>query len=96
MKNAVNVSEFRNNIATYIDKIIYHDASYLIKKGNKVVARIIPHQEAEHFRKKIRKQSLKDALMNLAGAWSEEDVEGFEKDRQKIKEISKKDTINTI
>lgn len=41
MTSVVNISDFRNNIASYIDGLIESQGTIKIKKGNRVVAEVI-------------------------------------------------------
>ena len=45
----VNVSEFRNNIADFINRVIYKNESFLIKKGNVLVAKVVGYKENKKY-----------------------------------------------
>lgn len=41
MISIVNISDFRNNISGYIDRLIENQGTIKIKKGNRVVAEVV-------------------------------------------------------
>lgn len=41
MTSVVNISDFRNNISSYIDGLIESQGKIKIKKGNRVVAEVV-------------------------------------------------------
>ena len=41
MTSVVNISDFRNNISSYIDGLIENQGKIKIKKGNRVVAEVV-------------------------------------------------------
>jgi len=75
MNNVVNISDFRNNISDYINRIIYKNESFLIKRGASVVVKVIAY--------KNDRKAIKDKIKKFAGIWSE-------KDATTIKEYAKK------
>jgi antitoxin (DNA-binding transcriptional repressor) of toxin-antitoxin stability system len=75
MSAIINITDFRNNIATYIDKIIYHRETYLLKKGKAIVARITAYSDD-----KTDQPRLSATLRELAGLWA--DI-----DRRKLKRV---------
>lgn len=82
MKTTVNITDFRNNISSYINHVIYNGDDILLKKGNKIVAKVIYYNEV------VQKHS---PLLKLSGLWKNEDLTEFEKSRNTIKKVSKKD-----
>lgn len=90
MNTVVNITEFRNNIGTYIDKIFYNKESFLLKKGKTVVARI------EAYKEKKTGLSAKDGLRKLAGLWEDMDLEEYKKLTGKIEKKDLEDTEKII
>ena len=45
MNNIVNISEFRNNISDYINRVIYNKDSFLLKKGKSIVTKVVFYKE---------------------------------------------------
>lgn len=57
MNNIVSISDFRNNISDYINRVVYNNDSILIKKGKKVVAKVAAYKKEDKtdFEAKIKK-----------------------------------------
>lgn len=49
MNNIVNISDFRNNISDYINRVIYNKDSFLLKKGKSIVAKVVVYQEKKEY-----------------------------------------------
>lgn len=49
MNNIVNISDFRNNISDYINRVIYNKDSFLLKKGKSIVAKVVVYQEKKAY-----------------------------------------------
>ena len=49
MNNIVKISDFRNNISDYINRVIYNKDSFLLKKGKSIVARIVFYKEQKEY-----------------------------------------------
>ncbi|MEK7633777.1 MAG: hypothetical protein AAB437_02955 [Patescibacteria group bacterium] len=49
MNNIVNVSDFRNNISDYINRVRYNKDSFLLKKGKSIVARVVFYKEQKEY-----------------------------------------------
>lgn len=86
--NIISITDFRNNIGTYIDKVIYNDETFFLKKGKSVVAKIVKNKTEELVKDK------KARLMELAGAWKGKDGEKIVKILKAISEVSKKEVKN--
>lgn len=84
MKTTVSITDFRNNIGTYIDHIVYKGDSILITKGNKIVAKVVTYNNPTQTSKT-------SPLLQLAGLWSDEDARIIEDAQKKIQTISKND-----
>lgn len=82
MNNTVNITDFRNNIGTYIDKVIYNKESFLIKKGKSIVATVMAYDE------KKKSTERKEGLRRLVGLWHDID---WKKYKKAIEAIEKKD-----
>ncbi len=83
MKNIVSITNFRNNIGTYIDHIIYKGDSILITKGNKIVAKVVTFQEPSPVKT--------SPLLKLNGLWDKSETDIVEKSLKAIEDTSKKD-----
>lgn len=86
MNNILSVTDFRNNMGIYIDKIIYNRESYFLKKGKSVVAKIIALED----RGVINKEK-KSSLLRLAGLWKGIDHKGYAKALKKIDKADDKE-----
>lgn len=76
--NTVNVSEFRNNIADYINRVIYKNESFLIKKGKSIVAKVSVYKEKkEHI--------TEDKIKKYAGILSDAEAKNMKKHMQKFR-----------
>jgi prevent-host-death family protein len=83
MKNIVNISDFRANIAEYIDKVKYKKDVFILMKGKEVVAKVTPYNgPLEQAASKV------SPLLELAGLWSDEETE---KVRQALKRLDEAD-----
>lgn len=82
--NIINVTEFRNNIGTYIDRLIYNNEEFLLKKGNKVVAKVSTYNEKNKSKKMT-------TFRDLAGLWDSEtgEIEKMNKmiDAEDVKDL---------
>lgn len=83
--NTVSITDFRNNIGTYIDKVIYNDEVFFLKKGKSVVAKIVKDDIRNPAKDK------KARLMELAGAWKGKEGDKIVKILKAIDTASKKD-----
>ncbi|OGF99528.1 hypothetical protein A2153_05025 [Candidatus Gottesmanbacteria bacterium RBG_16_38_7b] len=81
----VNITDFRNNIGTYIDKVFYKKESFLLKKGKTVVARVTAYDDD---RPKI---SAKEGLGDLAGLWEDLNMKKYKKTMRMIEKKDKDD-----
>lgn len=88
MSNTVSVTDFRNNIGTYIDKIIYNNESYFLKKGKNIVARITAAKSKEAV-----VSDKKSPLFKLAGLWKDIDMDKYKK---ALDEVVRADTNKPI
>lgn len=90
MNTIVNITDFRNNIGTYIDKIFYNKESFLLKKGKTVVARI------EAYGDNRSRTSAKEGLGKLAGLWEDIDLKKYNNRLRKIEKKDKEDMEKLI
>jgi antitoxin (DNA-binding transcriptional repressor) of toxin-antitoxin stability system len=88
MKNVVNVSDFRKNIAEYIDNIKYKKDVLILVKGKEVVAKVVPFNGPVE-----RAASETSPLLQLAGLWSDEETE---KVRQALKRLDEADKLKEL
>jgi hypothetical protein len=68
MPNIINITDFRNNIGTYIDKIIYQHEIYLLKKGRSIVAKVAAYSEESDA-----PDNLPTILGEMSGLWADVD-----------------------
>ena len=78
MNNVVNISDFRNNISDYINRIIYKNESFLIKKGRSIVAKIILYNEKKEI---LSKEKIK----RYAGILNDKEAEEIKKNMKKFR-----------
>lgn len=77
MTSIINVSDFRNNIADYINKIKYNNDTFLLKKGKSIVAKITFYQQKD--------VDINDKIAKYAGVWSEKDAAEIKKHMKKFR-----------
>lgn len=85
MINVVNITEFRNNFGTYIDRIIYKNEAFILTKGGKIVAKVTATTEEKKG---------KHSLLSLAGLWKDVDTREYEKALRSIDKADKADTLS--
>lgn len=78
MNNIVNISEFRNNISDYINRVIYNKDSFLLKKGKSIVAKVI-------FYKEQKELLTEDKIKKYAGIWSDKEANMIRKYAKKLR-----------
>ncbi len=78
MNNIVKISDFRNNISDYINRVIYNKDSFLLKKGKSIVARVVFYKE----QKEILTQ---DKIKKYAGIWSDKEANMIRKYAKKLR-----------
>lgn len=78
MNNIINISEFRNNISDYINRVIYNKDSFLLKKGKSIVARIV-------FYKEQKELLTEDKIKKYAGIWSDKEANSIRKYAKKLR-----------
>lgn len=78
MNNIVKISDFRNNISDYINRVIYNKDSFLLKKGKSIVARVVFYKE--------QKESLtEDKIKKYAGILSDAEAKNMKKQMRKFR-----------
>ncbi|PIV09086.1 hypothetical protein COS31_00195 [Candidatus Roizmanbacteria bacterium CG02_land_8_20_14_3_00_36_15] len=78
MNNIVNISEFRNNISDYINRVIYNKDSFLLKKGKSIVAKIVVFNE----KKEITND---DKITKYAGILNNKEAKEIKKNIKKFR-----------
>lgn len=78
MDNIVNISEFRNNISDYINRVIYNKDSFLLKKGKSIVARVIVYKEKKEY-------LTEDKIKKYAGILSDVEAKDMKKHMKKFR-----------
>ncbi|KKU57233.1 MAG: hypothetical protein UX80_C0022G0013 [Candidatus Amesbacteria bacterium GW2011_GWA2_47_11b] len=63
--NVIAVSDFRNNLSDYLNRVVYSGEDIYIKKGKSVVAKI----------SKTKRTDKKLSLLDLAGVISEDEAD---------------------
>lgn len=78
MNNIVKISEFRNNISDYINRVIYNKDSFLLKKGKLIVARVV-------FYKEQKELLTEDNIKKYAGILSDVEAKNIKKYMKKFR-----------
>ena len=78
MNNIVNISDFRNNISDYINRVIYNKDSFLLKKGKSIVARVAFYKEQKEY-------LTEDKIKKYAGIWSDKEANLIRKYARKLR-----------
>lgn len=78
MNNIVNISDFRNNISDYINRVIYNKDSFLLKKGRSIVARVV-------FYKEQKALLTEDKIKKYAGILSDAEAKNMKKHMSKLR-----------
>lgn len=73
--NVVPVTDLRNNISSYLNKVIYTGEDILIKKGKNIVAKI------------TRIENPTTSLLDLAGLMTDEESKKIKTTLKKIKNL---------
>jgi len=71
--NVIPVTELRNNISIYINKVVYTGEDIFIKKGKNIVAKIVSVKTSP------------STILDLAGLLTETEGEKIKKELRKIK-----------
>lgn len=82
MNNIINISEFRNNISDYINRVIYNKDSFLLKKGKTIVAKVVIYEEKQ-------KNIGEDKIKKFAGIWSKRDGNMIKQYAKKLRKEAK-------
>lgn len=78
MVNIVNISNFRNNISDYINRVLYKNDSFLLKRGKSIVAKVV--------RYKGKEESInKDKISKYSGIWNDHDASIIKKYAKKLR-----------
>lgn len=86
--NTVNITDFRNNIGIYIDKIVYNNETFLIKKGKSIVAEVVAYDE------KKKSKGRKEGLRKLVGLWKDIDWKKYKRAVEAIEKEDREDIID--
>jgi len=78
MNNVINVSEFRNNISDYINRVIYNNDSFLLKKGRSIVAKVVTYKEQKEV-------ITEDKIKKYAGILSDVEAKQVKKYMRKLR-----------
>ncbi len=82
MNNIINITEFRNNISDYINRVIYNKDSFLLKKGKSIVAKVIVYKEKKEY-------LTEDKIKKYAGIWSKKEANLISKYAKKMRKETK-------
>ena len=80
--NVINISDFRNNISDFINRVIYKKESFLLRRGKSIVAKIVVYNEKQKGLKE-------DKIAKFAGIWDNKDGEIIEKYARKLRREAK-------
>jgi antitoxin (DNA-binding transcriptional repressor) of toxin-antitoxin stability system len=58
MTNIINISDFRNNISDYINRVIYNKEYFLLKRGKKIVTKVVNYQKSKESKKEKKSLDL--------------------------------------
>ncbi len=78
MNNIVNISDFRNNISDYINRVIYNKDSFLLKKGKSIVAKVVVYKEKKEL-------LMEDKIKKYAGILSDAEAKNIKKHMKKFR-----------
>lgn len=78
MNNIVNISDFRNNISDYINRIVYKNESFLIKKGKSIVAKIDSYKKSDSA-------SWDEKIKKFAGILTDNEAKEIKKHMRKFR-----------
>ncbi len=78
MSNIVNISDFRNNISDYINRVIYNKDSFLLKKGKLIVAKVVVYKEKKEY-------LTEDKIKKYAGILSDVEAKNMRKHMKKFR-----------
>ncbi|NCO89020.1 hypothetical protein AUK04_02430 [Candidatus Roizmanbacteria bacterium CG2_30_33_16] len=78
MNNIVNISEFRNNISDYINRVIYNKDTFLLKKGKSIVAKVLIYREE-------KENISKDRIKKFAGILNDVEAKNLKKQMKKFR-----------
>lgn len=78
MVNIVNISDFRNNISDYINRVVYKNDSFLLKRGRSIVAKVISYR-------KEKEALTEDKIKKYAGILSDSEAKKIKKYMKKFR-----------
>ena len=78
MNNIVNISDFRNNISDYINRVRYNKDSFLLKKGKSIVAKVVVYKEQKEL-------LTEDKIKKYAGILSDAEAKNMKKYMKKFR-----------
>lgn len=78
MNNIVKISDFRNNISDYINRVIYNKDSFLLKKGKLIVARVV-------FYKEQKELLTEDKIKKYAGIINDAEAKNMKKHMKRFR-----------
>jgi len=78
MNTIVNISDFRNNISDYINRVIYNKDSFLLKKGKSIVAKVVVYKEQKEL-------LTEDKIKKYAGILSDAEAKNMKKYMKKFR-----------
>lgn len=84
MTNVVSITDFRNNISNYINKVIYNKDSILLKKRKSIVAEIIAYDRERRIEERNK------LLSKLAGSWDKETTKFYLEYKREVAEENRK------
>lgn len=78
MANLINVSDFRNNISDYLNRVLYHNESFLLKKGKRIIAKVTGYNKSEEV-------LTEDKIKKYAGILNDSEAKKVKKQMKKFR-----------
>jgi len=85
MTQIITISDFRNNISDYINRIVYNKSSFLLKKGKSIVAKVSYYQEKENESNRDKIKKYAGILTDLEAKRIKESLKKFRKNFRFLK-----------
>ena len=80
--NIINVSEFRNNISEYLNRLVYKNEAFLLKRGKKIIAKVDAYKDKNDL-------SMDEKIKKFAGIWNDNDATTIRKYARKLRTEAK-------
>jgi|GEM_PF-3517068 len=78
MNNIINISDFRNNISDYLNRVVYKKDSFLLKRGKTIIAKVSVYEK--------QKEALtEDRIRKYTGILSDTEAKNMKKYMRKFR-----------